>query len=186
MKKRILYILLLLPALFLFEKGFCQFPKYGDKYLVCEKTKNINGKSKIRTKTFHEHQRVKIFLKDGTKIRGPIKQISDSSISIRKVNHNKITDVKINDINKIHTTSAHLVVIGSVLTITNGVFLAYTIINNDPTFSILAFVLLFDSSVLDSFGIFDEVTKTRCSSEKGWKVYATTQPPKFNLFYYNK
>jgi hypothetical protein len=62
MKKRIFYILLLLPAIFLFEKGICQVKQSEIKVLSLEKTIDINGKLKVKTKEFSEHQRVTVIL----------------------------------------------------------------------------------------------------------------------------
>jgi hypothetical protein len=182
MKKQILYILFLLPAIFLFEKGICQNQKKERRVLMLEKTMNIYGKTKVYKRKFLEHQRVEITLKDNSKVRGHIIQISDSTINIKNRH-----DIEISDIKKIsHYSDYTMMAIGVSLMLVGGSIMYAAFINGTITYGAYAgFIPAEIGLCIFVIGTKNKVAKPKYSIDKGWKMHVVTIPSKYHPSYHN-
>lgn len=168
MEKQILYILFLLPAIFLFENSLCQNPKNNQIVLVAERTTNMNGSVNIKSRKFAVHNSVRVVTGDNTKIRGRITQITDSTISVGKTH-----GIRVKDIFKISSYN------GPLLAISGGLFLlgtigAITAVATGASIGSYAIILYFPAQILFYVGAIDQLSKIYYSLDRGWKFYTTT------------
>jgi len=173
MKKQILYILFLLPAIFLFEKGFCQNKQSDIKVLSLEKTMNTNGKLQAKKRILSEHQWVSVITGDNLQIRGRITHTTDSTIIIRKRK-----DIKINDIKEISCYHGPLIAVGVGLIVVGVGIIMYSSSRIYLPFFGTGLFTFFIGNIITSAGIIDQVTKKHYSMHKGWKINVITAPTK--------
>ena len=178
MKKQILYILLFLPAIILFEKGFCQNKQSDIKVLSLEKNMDINGKLQVRKRILSEHQRVKINLNDNSKIIGRIYHITDSTISVGRKK-----DINISTIKKICRQRGPLLASGGSLIVVSLAILIYSSAYIGLPYLATGLFTFFIGGGLTFIGFIDQATKIHYSMDKGWKINVISAPPRSNSIF---
>lgn len=173
-----LYILLLLPAIFLFEKGICQNNQSNIKVLSLEKNMNVNGKLQVKKRILSEHQRVKIILNDNSKIIGRIYHITDSTISIGRKK-----DINISTIKTICRQRGPLLAFGGGLIVVSLAILIYSSAYIGFPYLATGLYTFFIGSSITIIGTVDQITKKHYSIDEGWKIKVVDAPSRPNSIF---
>jgi len=180
MKKQILYILLLLPAIFLFEKGICQISHNERSVLILEKTNDLNSKINVQKVFFHENEKIKMTLRNNDKVEGRITKITDSTIKIWDG-----IDINISDIKTISHHTGYAMAIGGGLMLVGGSLMFAALINGTITYGAYAgFIPSEIGFIIFLVGAINKIGNPTYFVDKGWKMYVITAPTKprpFNI-----
>lgn len=157
--------------LFIVMQCYCQNSSDSIKYLIVEKSYEKDGKINIKAKQFPEHPNIKVLLKDNTIIKGKISEITDSSITIRKGNIIKISDIK-----EISTHgSPFLAIAGGIITTAGISILLYSFTHTYLPYLNEGCITVLVGGTIATIGLVVTSIKNNYSVDDGWKIKVITE-----------